>query len=161
VGVGFVLSTLAALAQPDHYLAILLPGMLVGALCGFVTQRDTPAQKCANASRPRLVCLLIAGALSAEPLGSSQPADSGSGLAPLGFLIGRWEGTSEGRPGRGTVEREYTRMLGSRFLHLRNRSVYPPQEANPKGEEHEDVGIMGLMKGNGAGRGRVEAQSVL
>jgi hypothetical protein len=52
-------------------------------------------------------------------------------------------------------------MLGSRFLHLRNRSVYPPQEANPKGEEHEDVGIMGLMKGNGAGRGRVEAQSVL
>jgi hypothetical protein len=36
---GFVLSSLAALGQGDHYLEIVLPGMLVGALVGFVTQR--------------------------------------------------------------------------------------------------------------------------
>ena len=32
-------------------------------------------------------------------------------------------------------------MLGTRFVQLQNRSVYPPQEKNPKGETHEDVGI--------------------
>jgi hypothetical protein len=39
IAVGFVLSALAALGQPDHYWAIVLPGMLVGALTGVATQR--------------------------------------------------------------------------------------------------------------------------
>ena len=55
-------------------------------------------------------------------------------------MIGRWEGTSEGQPGKATVQREYTRALNSRFIHSRNRSEYPPQEKNPKGEIHEDEG---------------------
>ena len=33
--IGFVLSSLAALGQPDHYLEIVLPGMIVGALVVF------------------------------------------------------------------------------------------------------------------------------
>jgi hypothetical protein len=61
-------------------------------------------------------------------------------LAPLDFLIGRWEGTSEGKPGSGTVRREYSRALGGRFIQGHNASTYPPQERNPKGEKHEDVG---------------------
>jgi hypothetical protein len=56
---------------------------------------------------------------------------------PIAFLIGRWEGTSEGQPGTGKVQREYTRVLNSRFIHGRNRSEYPPQGKNPKGEIHE------------------------
>ena len=39
VAVGFVLSALAAAAQPDHYWAIVLPGMLVGAGAGIATHR--------------------------------------------------------------------------------------------------------------------------
>jgi hypothetical protein len=58
----------------------------------------------------------------------------------LGFLIGRWEGTSEGRPGKGTVHRQYTRVLNSRFIRVQNRSEYAAQEKNPKGEIHEDEG---------------------
>jgi hypothetical protein len=54
-------------------------------------------------------------------------------------LIGRWKGTTEGQPGKGTVERTYERVLGSRFIQLRNRSSYPPQEKNAKGEVHEDI----------------------
>lgn len=54
---------------------------------------------------------------------------------------GSWEGTSEGQPGRGTVERKYEFVLGGRFLQVRNKSVYPPQEKNPKGEVHEDWGL--------------------
>jgi len=58
----------------------------------------------------------------------------------IGFLIGRWEGTSDGQPGKGTVHREYTRVLNSRFIRVRNRSEYPAQDRNPKGETHEDEG---------------------
>jgi hypothetical protein len=53
-----------------------------------------------------------------------------------GFLIGRWEGVSEGQPGNGTVRRDYTRILNSRFIRGQNRSVYPPQEKSPMGETH-------------------------
>jgi THAP4-like, heme-binding beta-barrel domain len=61
-------------------------------------------------------------------------------LEPLAFMLGRWEGTSEGQPGKAKVQREYNRVLNSRFIHSRNRSEYPPQEKNPKGEIHEDEG---------------------
>jgi len=66
---------------------------------------------------------------------------AGDPLQPLAFLIGRWEGTSEGQPGAAKVQREYTRVLNSRFIRGQNQSLYPPQEKNPKGETHEDLGI--------------------
>jgi len=53
------------------------------------------------------------------------------------FLQGVWEGTSEGEPGTGTVERSYTFVLKDRFIHERNISTYPPQAANKSGEVHE------------------------
>jgi len=61
---------------------------------------------------------------------------------PVRFLVGRWTGDSEGQPGTGKSEREYTFVLNNRYLEIRNRSVYPPQEKNPKGEQHEDRGMM-------------------
>jgi hypothetical protein len=67
-------------------------------------------------------------------------------LQPLAFLIGRWEGTSEGRPGAGVVTREYTRVLNSRFIRAQNQSVYKPQEKNPQGEVHDDVGFFSFDK---------------
>lgn len=67
-------------------------------------------------------------------------------LHPLAFLIGRWEGTSEGQPGSGIVTREYTRVLNSRFIRAENRSVYTPQEKNPKGEVHDDLGFFSFDK---------------
>ena len=134
IGVGFVLSTLAALGQPGHYWAIVLPGMLVGALTGVVTQRVRPAMTVAIA-----LCLVPSALAQA-----SQPSAANQSLAALDPFIGRWQGTSEGQPGTGTVEREYTRILNSRFIRVTNRSVYPPQERNPKGEQHEDVGIFSV-----------------
>ncbi len=49
--------------------------------------------------------------------------------------------TSEGQPGAAKVQREYARILNSRFIRGQNQSVYPSQEKNPKGETHEDWGI--------------------
>ena len=82
----------------------------------------------------------IAAAVVISPLNTAgqAPADQLALLAPL---VGKWAGTTEGEPGADTVEREYERILGSRFVELRNRSIYPSQAKNPKGERHEDRGI--------------------
>ena len=83
-----------------------------------------------------LVCLLLAGTVAGEQPNPVDPFER------VSFLIGRWEGTSEGQPGKGTVRREYTRVLNGRFIRVRNRNEYPPQEKNPKGEVHEDEGFI-------------------
>ena len=72
---------------------------------------------------------------------AQQPA-AADPFGPVAFMLGRWEGTSEGRPGTGTVRRAYERALNGRFIRVRNRSEYPAQEKNPKGEVHEDEGFL-------------------
>jgi hypothetical protein len=56
---------------------------------------------------------------------------------PVRFLVGEWEGTAKGEAGFGTVRRTYSFVLKDRFLHEKNVSTYPPQEANKSGEVHE------------------------
>jgi len=65
---------------------------------------------------------------------------------PLRFFAGAWEGTSKGQPGNGSVEREYRFALNGAFLEVKNRSSYPQQEKNPKGETHEDHGFISYDK---------------
>jgi hypothetical protein len=84
-----------------------------------------------------IAVLLAALGMTTAPL---QPAAEDP-LAPLDRLIGRWQGTTDGRPGKGTVEREYTRILSGRYVQENGLNVYPPQEKNPKGERHEEMGI--------------------
>ena len=88
---------------------------------------------------PRSLVIIVCGAVLAALPALAQPADP---LAAVAGFIGRWSGTSEGQPGKGTVERTYERALGSRFIRVRNTSTYPPQEKNPKGERHEDEGFL-------------------
>ena len=83
-----------------------------------------------------LLCLVLPGAAAGRQSAANDPFDR------VSFLIGRWQGTSEGRPGKGTVRREYTRALNGRFIRVHNRSEYPVQEKNPKGEVHEDEGFI-------------------
>jgi hypothetical protein len=46
---GLLLAFLVALMQHDHYLQIMLPGFVTGAIIGFLTQRTgTPGLKSAN-----------------------------------------------------------------------------------------------------------------
>jgi hypothetical protein len=80
-----------------------------------------------------------------HPPGGQAPkaaADTTDTWAPLRFLLGAWEGTSSGRPGNGTVRREYRLVLRDRFIEGRATSTYPPQENNPKGEVHEDIAYL-------------------
>jgi len=82
-----------------------------------------------------------ATAKAASPTGQEKPPDR---WAPFRGFLGVWEGTSHGQSGDGTLRREYRLVLGDRFIEVRNRSVYPPQEKNQKGEIHEDVGYLSV-----------------
>jgi len=87
------------------------------------------------------VCALLISATPAPARAQSAPTSEADPLQPLAFLIGRWEGASDGQPGTAKVQREYTPILNSRFIRVQNKSVYAPQEKNPKGETHEDLGV--------------------
>ena len=93
------------------------------------------------------VCLILANPIRANL--QTPQATSTDPLQSVAFLVGRWEGSSEGEPGTSTLQREYSRVLNSRFIHEQNRSVYPPQEKNPKGETHEHVGMFSFDKARG------------
>ena len=61
--------------------------------------------------------------------------------APLRPFLGHWEGEVHGEPGNGKAERTYAFALHDCFIQITNKSVYPPQEKNPKGETHQDIGF--------------------
>ena len=94
-------------------------------------------------------------ALSGGATPSAQsPEQTADTWAPLRFLVGRWEGTSSGQPGNGTVQREYRFVLRDRFIEGRNTATYPPQEKNPKGETHEDIAYFSYARSSKAFRMR-------
>jgi hypothetical protein len=66
---------------------------------------------------------------------------------PLKYFVGSWEGMAKGQPGNGKVEREYQFVLNGKYLQAKNKSTYPPQEKNPKGEIHEDWGLFSYDRG--------------
>jgi hypothetical protein len=90
----------------------------------------------------RRVCLVSIVCVLTPLVVLGQASSPANPFASVEFLIGRWQGTTEGQPGKGTVVREYSRVLNSRFIRVRNQSTYPPQPANPKGEVHEDEGFI-------------------
>jgi hypothetical protein len=57
-------------------------------------------------------------------------------------LVGTWEGTGGGKPGEGKEVMDCEFVLQDKFLRIRNRSRYKPQEKNPEGEVHEDWGFL-------------------
>src|SRR5262245_12392623 len=104
--------------------------------------------------KPRDVAslVLLAAVVPAPvaPPSAAQPAPSPPPRAdpwePVTMLLGSWEGDVRGEPGSGRCEREYRRTLNDRFIEVRGKSTYPPQEKNPKGEVHEEVGFMSYDK---------------
>jgi hypothetical protein len=89
--------------------------------------------------------LILLAALAPGEARSESPKTADP-LADVRFLVGRWSGTSEGQAGKGSVSRVYEPVLNGRFVHERNRSEYPAQAANPKGEIHEHWSFLGHDK---------------
>jgi len=60
---------------------------------------------------------------------------------PIRFLVGVWEGKGEGKSGVSVVRYDFLFIMKERFLHMKTKAIFEPQEKNPKGEVHEDWGI--------------------
>lgn len=84
------------------------------------------------------VLLSVCALACATRVGFAQPAPGKDDRwQAVQFMVGEWEGESDGQPGKGTVKRSYRFVLGGKFLHEQNVSTYPAQPKNPKGEVHE------------------------
>ena len=81
------------------------------------------------------------------PLISFAQTKQDSVWLPLKFMIGIWNGTSEGQPGKGKYERSYRFALNKKFIEVRNKSTYPPSKNHPDGEVHEDRGFISYDQG--------------
>lgn len=90
---------------------------------------------------------VLPSAAPIQPPAANKQSDQPDPFKPLQLFVGKWEGDSRGQPGVGKMEREYAFVLGNRFVQVRNKAVYPPQEKNPKGETHEDLGLFGYDRG--------------
>ena len=87
----------------------------------------------------RFVILVVVALLcSATVRAAEPPAD---GLAEFRWLVGEWRGVGQGDPGTSGSERHIDSYLNDKFIRATGRSVYPKQEANPKGEIHEQLNL--------------------
>jgi len=84
---------------------------------------------------------LLAATLPMKGAESPRPDAKPDPWIALRMFIGKWEGDVTGEPGAGKAKRSYVFTLHDRFIQISNTSVYPPQEKNPKGEKHEDIGF--------------------
>ena len=91
-----------------------------------------------------LLLLFVAGLAGVSP--AAQTQQSSDDWKPLKFLIGKWEGTSNGHPGAAKVTRQYQFVLNNKYIQVRNTSTYDPQPKNPKGEVHQDWGMISYDK---------------
>ena len=73
--------------------------------------------------------------------GAQTPRKQADLWEPLRYFLGAWTGTGKGEPGVSRVERQYQTILNGKYIQINNRSIYAPQDKNPKGETHEDVGF--------------------
>lgn len=90
-------------------------------------------------------CQLVMTMLLASILASAQTKKDTLWLS-LSYFVGDWRGEGGGEPGKGTYARSYAWALNKNFIEVINRSHYPAQEKNPKGEVHEDHGFISYDK---------------
>ena len=89
----------------------------------------------------------LAAALVISSFAGEQTTTTASNAwEPLKFFVGKWEGTGKGKPGTSKIEREYQFVLNKKYLNVQSRSVYDPQPNNPKGEIHEEWGMISFDK---------------
>jgi len=71
----------------------------------------------------------------------AQPEKKQDIWEPMNFLVGVWEGKGEGKSGISTVSHDFQFIMKAKYLHMKTKATFDPQEKNPKGEVHEDWGF--------------------
>lgn len=65
---------------------------------------------------------------------------------PLKPFVGNWTGTGGGEPGNAEYQASCEFIFNNNFIEIKNRAVYKPTEKKPKGEVHEDRGLISYDK---------------
>jgi len=64
-------------------------------------------------------------------------------LETFNGLIGKWKGTGSGfSSSESTVQSEFNWIMNKGFIEVKNHSQFKPTTQNPKGEIHDDWGII-------------------
>ena len=88
-------------------------------------------------------CFLFVLSLLMLILGADQDrcrAEESSKADPwqtIRFLAGEWQGTAQGEPGVGKVQRTYSFVLKDKYLYERNISTYEQKEKSKSPETHD------------------------
>jgi hypothetical protein len=93
-----------------------------------------------------LVTLMLFAALSASAAEPAANAVANDRWGRVRFLLGSWEGTASGEPGKGTVQRTYELVLGGQFIEERNTSRYEARAAGSQPEIHHHRGFISYDK---------------
>jgi uncharacterized glyoxalase superfamily protein PhnB len=64
-------------------------------------------------------------------------------------MIGEWRGVGEGKSGESVVDLLIEFVMDERYISLRTTAVFEPQEKNPEGEVHEDIGFISFDEARG------------
>jgi hypothetical protein len=92
-----------------------------------------------------LVTLMMFAAFSSIGASAAEPAATDR-WGRVRFLLGSWEGTASGQPGKGTVERTYTLVLGDKFIEETNTSRYEATAPGKTPEIHHHRGFISYDK---------------
>ena len=92
------------------------------------TVKYTAVMSLVTIPRSCVIALLLAGVACAQTAPTTDP------FAAARFLVGTGHGDLSCEPGTGKTVREYRFVLNNRYLEVRNKSTYPAQPKNPKGE---------------------------
>lgn len=90
--------------------------------------------------------LTITTLLLLASVGMAQTRAHSDTWEPLRSLVGSWEGTGNGQPGQSKIQREYRLVLNDKYIQVQSKSTYDPQPKNPKGEVHQDWGMISFDK---------------
>ena len=87
------------------------------------------------------VLLLVAPVFLSSQTNPPPPQKEADVWAPFRVFAGNWQGQGDGRTGVSKGKQNYQFVLGGKFLQVKNESRFDPQEKNPKGQIHEDIGL--------------------
>lgn len=80
-------------------------------------------------------------------MSTDQTSDKPDVWEPFRYFLGSWTGNTSGKPGTGSNSRTYSLILGGQFIEVKGRSSFEPQERNPSGEVHEELGLLSYDRG--------------
>ncbi len=93
-----------------------------------------------------LVIITIGATLASGHISQDEAEDGIDRWEPVQYFVGEWTGSGEGLGGSATLTRSCEQILHDNFIFMKTQSIFPPQEANPNGEDHRDWGMISYDK---------------